>query len=131
MSNRSPFDFSPSSSVVTRFHRQTGVPIGAEAGAHLTFPDLETAAGFINAGSDPQHADRPITVDYLSEVREAPTGDGNQYDAFVSHPDRTTGEVSMTLRHYGRSGLDAHAALSDFVVETATKITSSDADTDK
>lgn len=106
--------FEPRSSVLSTANPTTGERFPKEAKVALTFPDMATAAKFINESSETNHS--AVTVDDLSQVRQTPIGDYGQYDAFVSRPSLDTGEVTVTVRHFGQRDIGAHAILSNFVM---------------
>jgi hypothetical protein len=119
MSTEAP-TFDPRYELPTFTNPDTGKEYWNEPTAQLTFPDIATAVAFINKGTEESRY-HPHQVDeaYIEATHEAVTGDHGQYDAFVTRPHRETGEVTMTIRRYGRHELNVHAALSDFVVRTA------------
>lgn len=109
-------------SSVPQFTDRDGNPYG-EPQVRLRFESMQRAADFINEGlRNSRWRGLAITTEYLKQAREAPTGETNQYDAFVSRQydqrGRETGEVNMFLRHYGRGDHDSRAQLGDFVVTT-------------
>lgn len=96
---------------------------GFEPQARILFKDMQSAAEFINHGlAESNYPGDSLTAEHLSVIGESPTGEHNQYDAFVSRPDTDTGEVRMFVRRYGSHELSAHAALSEFVVATVQRM---------
>lgn len=93
--------------------------------ASLTFPDRETALGFLALGQEEGRA-----LDANDTLRETPLGPVGQYDAFISSPDTESGEVVVGIRHYGRTDPRDAEALREFLTKTAAKLSDSQTSTD-
>lgn len=117
--------FDPRCEVPVYHNYKTGKDVRKAPMAHLTFPDMATAADFINRGADPRYAASLVSAETLEKMKESPVGPHGEYDAFVN-TDYDTGDVIVSIRHYGRFEREDHTALSEFIVRTVEDMAESE-----